>query len=295
MPQPGEPGYERIFAERFALQEMQTGALDQAIGEVIDHLKRIGAWESGTFVLTSDHGKTTWVPDRPGQTAQSGSGRELTDETQDDLLRIPLFIKGPGQTEGEVRDEPASTIDVLPSLVDLLDIEVDWTFDGHSLFDGSEPSVDRLLTSDLQDLFDHVAEEQEAFRTGEDWDDLAAIGVLGDLVGTSVPDYRVGGPSELSWSLDHREALDDASATDGRVPVLMTGTVDGTDGEPPDLVVAIDDHIAGTIGGYRPRDGEWGFSGILGPPGARGEGETVVAYEVERAADGIVLHPVDNG
>jgi hypothetical protein len=293
MPQPDEPGYERIFAERFALQAMQTGAVDQAIGEVVDHLKRVGSWDSGTFVLTSDHGKTTWVPDRPGQAAQAGSGRELTDETQDDLLRIPLFIKAPGQTEGEVRDEPASTIDVLPSLVDLLDVEVDWTFDGHSLFDGSEPSADRLLTSDLQDLYDHVADGQEAFRPGDGWGDLAAIGALGDLVGTTVPDHGVGRPSELSWSLDHREALDDASSTDGRVPVLMTGTVDAAGGEPPDLVVAIDDQIAGTIGGYRPQDGAWRFSGILGPPGARGEGEEVVAYEVERAVDGIVLHPLD--
>jgi Sulfatase len=290
MPQPGEPGYERIFAERYALQAMQIGVLDQAIGEVVDHLKRVGAWESGTVVLTSDHGMTTSAPDRPGQAARAGSGRELTDETQDDLLRIPLFIKAPGQTEGEVRDDPASTIDVLPSLVDLLDIEVDWTFDGHSLFDGSVPSVDRLLTSEIEDLYDHVARQQEAFPHGEDWIAMAAIGVHGDLVGTTVSDHSVGRSSELSWSLDHRDALDDPSSTNGNVPVLMTGTVTGANGEPPDLVVAIDDQIAGTIGGYRRHEGAWRFSGILGPPGARGEGEEVVAYEVDRAADGVVLH-----
>jgi Sulfatase len=295
MPQTGEPGYERIFAERYALQAMQTGAVDHAIGEVVDHLKRVGAWDPGTFVLTSDHGKTTWAPDRPGQVAQAGSGRELTDETQDDLLRIPLFVKAPGQTEGEVRDDPASTIDVLPSLVDLLDIEVDWTFDGHSLFDGSEPSVDRLLTSELEDLYNHLARQQEAFPHGEDWVAMAAIGVLGDLVGTGVSDHSVGRSSELSWSLDHRDALDDPSSTNGLVPVLMTGTVSGANGEPPDLVVAIDDQIAGTIGGYRRQDGAWRFSGILGPPGARGEGEEVVAYEVDRAAGEVVLHPLAIG
>ncbi|MGH9250086.1 MAG: sulfatase-like hydrolase/transferase, partial [Acidimicrobiales bacterium] len=291
MPQPGEPGYERIFAERYALQAMQIGVVDQAIGEVVDHLKRMGAWESGSFVLISDHGMTTSAPDQPGQAAQAGSGRELTDKTQDDLLRVPLFIKAPGQTEGQVRDDPASTIDVLPSLIDLLDIEADWTFDGHSLFDGSEPSVDRLLTSELDDFYDHVARQQQAFPYGEDWVAMAAIGALGDLVGTPVSDHSVKGSSELSWSLDRRAALDDPSSTNGKVPVLITGTVSGATGEPSDLVVAIDEQIAGTIGAYRQQGGAWRFSGILGPPGARGEGEQVVAYEVDRSGADVVLHP----
>jgi hypothetical protein len=108
-------------------------------------------------------------------------------------------------------------------------------------------------------------------------------------------DHSVGRSSELSWSLDHRDALDDPSSTNGLVPVLMTGTVSGANGEPPDLVVAIDDQIAGTIGGYRRQDGAWRFSGILGPPGARGEGEEVVAYEVDRAAGEVVLHPLAIG
>jgi hypothetical protein len=286
MPPAGTPGSERIFAERYTLQAMQVGALDQAIGEMVEHWKQTGAWETGTFVITSDHGTTTSMP---------GSGRTPTDETQDDVLRIPLFFKAPGQTVGEVRDDPASTIDVLPSIVDVLDIETNWAFDGHSLFDGSEPTADRWLTSELPDLYDHVARQQAAYPHGEDWAALAAIGEFGDLVGTSVSQHEIGAASQLTWSLDDRDALDDPSSTDGRVPVLVTGTLSGGDREPPELVVAIDGEIAGTIGvgEWRPEeDGERVFTGILGPPGARGEGEEVVAYEVERADEGIVLRPV---
>jgi hypothetical protein len=283
LPQPGAPGSERIFAERYALQAMQVGAVDHAIGEVIQHLKQVGAWESGTFVLLSDHGTTTLVP---------GNGRSYSEETKDELLRIPLFIKAPGQTQGETRDEPASTIDVLPSLIDLLGIETDWELDGHSLFDGSEPKVDRRLTSELDDLFTAAEHQQSYLPYGEDWVAMAAIGPYGGLVGTPVSGYEVGEPSAMSWSLDDRPSLDDPSLTGGAVPVLMTGTVHATTNEPPDLIVALDGTIAGTIGAQDRAGDGWAFSGILGPPGARGRGEQVVAYEVERVGGEVVLHPV---
>jgi hypothetical protein len=283
LPPPGEPGYERHVAENLALQAMQIGAVDQTIGEVISHLKAVGAWESGTFVLLSDHGRFSSVP---------GNGRDYSEEVQDELLRIPLFIKAPGQTSGEVRDDPASTLDVLPSLIDLLGIEAEWEFDGHSLFDGSDPTHDRRLTSDLDGLF-AVAEWQESLHPhGDDWGDLAAIGEHGDLVGTSVSDHEVGEPSDLSWSLDDRASLDDPSLTNGAVPVRLTGTITGADDEPNDLVVAIDGTIAGTIGARDGHGDTWDFTGILGPPGARGQGEQVTAYEVEVTGDRTVLHQV---
>jgi hypothetical protein len=281
--QPGQPGHERRVAELLALQAMQIGAVDQAIGEVIAHLKAVGAWESGTFVLLSDHGRFSSVP---------GNGRDYSEEVQDELLRIPLFIKAPGQTSGEVRDDPASTLDVLPSLIDLLGIETEWDFDGHSLFDGSDPTHDRRLTSDLDGLLAVATWQASLYPQGEDWGDLAAIGEHGDLVGTSVSDHEVGGASDLSWSLDDRASLDDPSLTNGAVPVRLTGTIQGAADEPDDLVVAIDGTIAGTIGARDGNGDRWGFSGILGPPGARGQGEKVTAYEVEVTGGRAVLHPV---
>lgn len=284
VPRPDEPHHERAFVELHALQAFQMGAVDVAIGELVDHLHRIGAWEDTTLVVTSDHGVEITPP---------GFSRQLTDETRDELLRIPLFIKAPGQTVGEVRDDPASTIDVLPSLIDLLHIETDWELEGHSLFDGSAPRVPRLLESDLADLWALVERKRALFPHGDGWHAFAAIGDNGDLVGTAVDDHRLGSRSRLTWTLDHhhREAEADESATEDAVPVLMTGVVRSAD-EPPELVVAIEGTIAGTTGGYRENHDGWQFSGILGPPGVRGQGEEIVAYEVERTPDGVVLHPV---
>jgi Sulfatase len=279
--EPGDPGFDFIFRELRALQAMQIGAIDQMIGQLTDHLKDTGAWEDTTLAILSDHGVDITPP---------GFNRIHTPENTDELFRIPLFIKAPGQTTGEVRDEPASTLDVLPSIVDLLGIEADWKFDGHSLFDRSEPKVERLVTSDVHAAFDFAARSAVQFPRGEDWDDLAAVGEGEDLVGRPVSEFSIGDPSAFRLSYDRRDLLDDLSLG-GRVPYLLKGTLRGSDSTPPELVVALNGTLAGTIGGYQPEGVDWLFSGVMANYFVDGPNE-VVAYQVERLGDKVILHPV---
>lgn len=284
MPPPDDPRHERAFAELYGMQAMQVAAIDQMVGEIVAHLKQTGAWDTGTFVLLSDHGIDITAPNFT---------RTVRDEdrNEDGILRIPLFIKAPGQTAGEVRDEPATTLDVLPSLIDILDIEAGWDMDGHSLFDGSEPGYDRVLSSDsFEDGLDYVARQQEHLPEGDSWASVLAIGEQGDLVGAQVADHDVGAPSDLAWNGDVvAEALADPAAAGGVAPVQVRGHVSGTDDEPPDLVVALDGTISATIGGYTRIDEGWGFTGVLGPE-VEGGADEVVAYEVERTGDRVTLH-----
>lgn len=279
LPRPGEPNYERARAEVYGLQAMQVGAVDRMLGDIVTHLKSIGAWDTGTFVLTSDHGIDITPPNFSRRTDDEGG------------LRIPLFIRSPGQSAGEVSDAPATTLDVLPSLMDLLDIETNWRMDGHSLFDGSEPGYDRALTSELDDLLDYVATQQAPLSPGDGWESIVGIGEQGDLVGSEIADHEVGDPSALSWTYADADALADPGAAGDRAPVLMTGEVTGSDQTPPDLVVALDGVISGTIGGYVESGGSWSFTGLLGPE-VEGGADEVVAYEVERRGGIITLHRV---
>jgi hypothetical protein len=276
-----DPGYEFIFRELRGLQAMQVGAVDGMIGHLIAHLKEAGAWDDATVVVTSDHGVDITPP---------GFTRKPSADNIDELFRIPLFIKAPGQTTGEVRDDPASTVDVLPSLVDLLGIEADWKFEGHSLFDGSEQKIDRLVTSDVQAAFEAAGRQAAQFPRGDGWDDLAAVGEGEDLVGRAVADYEVGAPSALSLSFDHRDLLVNLSLS-GEVPYSLRGSLIGGDGPPPELVVALNGTFAGTIGGYRPDGDAWKFSGLMANYFVDGPNH-VVAYRVERAGGRVILHEV---
>ena len=144
----------------------------------------------------------------------------------DELFRVPLFVKAPGQTEGAVRDDPASTVDVLPSLVDLLDIDTDWHFEGHSLFDGSEPKIDRRVTA-VEAAFEVAGRQAAMFPRGDGWNDLAAVGVAADLVGRPDTEFEIGAPSDLSVSYDRQDMLANLDVTSGLVPYSLRGVLRG--------------------------------------------------------------------
>ncbi|HEX6423495.1 MAG TPA: sulfatase-like hydrolase/transferase [Acidimicrobiales bacterium] len=278
---PSDPGYDFMYRELTALQALQTGAVDQMIGHLVDRLESTGAWDDATLVLTSDHGVDISPP---------GFSRQVTPDNVDEIFRVPLFIKAPGQTEGEVRDDPASTIDILPSLVDILDIDADWTFDGHSLFDGSEPEHDRVLTTDLESAFEVAARHNAQFPRGDGWDDLAAVGEARDLVGRPLAELELGEPVDLAVTFDRQNLLDDLAVTSGMVPYSLHGTVRGSEATPPELVVALNGTVAGTIGGYRPDGDSWRFTGLMANYFVDGPNE-VTAYEVERVDGRAILHP----
>ena len=55
------------------------------------------------------------------------------------VLWVPLLVKAPGQTAGQIDDRPARTIDVLPTMADVLDVDMPDDVDGVSLLE-SEPA-----------------------------------------------------------------------------------------------------------------------------------------------------------
>jgi Sulfatase len=282
LPAPDDPAYDFMFREVYPLQAMQIGAVDKLLGEMIDHLEAVGAWDESLVVVMSDHGIDMTAP---------GFTRRVDDTNAEEIFRFPLFIKAPGQTEGRIDDAPASTVDVLPSIIDLLGIDTDWELEGHSLFDGSERVIDRKVASDIEPALRLAAAHQAQFPRGEDWMALAAVGEGEDLVGNPVGDYRVAAPSPLHWQLDASEVLQDLSLAEDPVPYILEGEVTGADSRPPELVVAVNGTLAGTLGGYLADGDAWRFTGYVGPLFRDGRNE-VVAYEVERAGGAVTLHPL---
>jgi arylsulfatase A-like enzyme len=216
---------------------------------------------------------------------------KVTDANREEVYRMPLFIKAPGQTDGEVRDDSVQTIDVLPSIVDLLGADVDWEFDGHSLYDGSTAHTAPLVSPDVSAVFEIAARRAEDFPHGDDWTALAAVGENGDLVGRDVGEFTIGDPSEYTATLAQEDLLDDLPTADGTEPFVLAGTVRGASTEPPDLLAAINGRLAGVVGGYRPEGDEWAFTGYVADFYREGANE-VTLYEVSRDGSAVTLHPV---
>jgi hypothetical protein len=280
---PSAPGY--AFGARLdaQLHAMQVGAVDRMVGELIDHLRSLPTWDQTLLVVTSDHGTNLTPPD---------IGRmKVTDANREEVYRVPLFIKAPGQTEGEIRDDSAQTIDLLPSIVDLLGADVDWEFDGHSLYDGSTAHTAPLVSTDVSAVFDIAERRAEEFPHGDDWTALAAVGENGDLVGRDVAELTVGEPSAYSATLTQQALFGDLPTADGTEPFVLAGTVRGGSNEPPELLAAINGRIAGVVGGYRPEGSGWAFTGYVADFYREGANE-VTLYEVSRDGSSVTLHPV---
>jgi Sulfatase len=282
---PDDPRYPFESRMEFQLHSMQVGAVDTMITELLDHLGRQPTWDQTLLVVTSDHGTNLTAPD---------IGRmRVTAENEEEVFRVPLFIKAPGQTQGEVRDDSAEGIDVLPSIVDLLDADVDWNFDGHSLYDGSAATTEPRVSTDVSAVLDIARRRGETFPHGDDWIALAAVGDNGDLVGRDVDEFEVGADSAFTATIDQRAEFADLPTEDGEMPFAISGTAGGPD-EPPELLVAVNGELAGVVGGYLPDGSRWTFIGYLADLYRDGSNDVAI-YEATRDGDEVTLHPVAGG
>ena len=201
----------------YQLHSMQVGAADTLVGELVDHLRSLPHWEDTTLVVTSDHGTNLTAPN---------IGRmKVTDANREEVYRIPLFVKAPGQVDGAIDDDSAQSIDVLPSLIDLLGADVDWEMDGHSLYDGSGATVEPKVDAGVDAALDIAAGRAEEFRYGDDWTALAAIGTNGDLVGAPVADLDIGAASTWQGRFDQEELFADLPTDDGELPLVLAGSM----------------------------------------------------------------------
>ena len=104
---------------------LQVQFVDKLLGELLDQLQQQAMLEESMVVVVADHGVNFALND---------IRRALSATNEAAMLRVPLFIKYPGQTTGKRAELPASTVDVLPTLLATLGISADsFTFDGIDL------------------------------------------------------------------------------------------------------------------------------------------------------------------
>ncbi len=113
--------------QRYLLQIMY---LDQLLGKFIARLKETGLYDRCLLVVTADHGISFRVN-------QSRRGVDL--ENVDEILSIPLFVKRPGQRTGGIDERNVESVDILPTIADVVGLKLGRQTDGWSVFDQTHP------------------------------------------------------------------------------------------------------------------------------------------------------------
>jgi arylsulfatase A-like enzyme len=103
------------------------------LGALFKHLEKHGLYDDALIVVTSDHGEELF--DHGG----FSHGHTLFEE----VVRIPLYVKLPGQRKARVVDDWVALQDVYPTILDVLGIEPPAGLDGRSFLDRMRGEGDR--------------------------------------------------------------------------------------------------------------------------------------------------------
>jgi hypothetical protein len=243
---------------------LQVGYVDALLGEVVDTLRKRGVYDDALIVVTSDHG----ISFRPGQPIRGLEGQPLADDVLAELAWVPLIVKRPGISTGTVDDGNVLSIDLLPTIADVLDVGIPWGVDGQSALsdprtDGHKPFLpsdvndygvaigDELAVEDRAELSDVLANGVDRFlRAAGDPLRWFRTGPRPDLVGT-----EVDAASAVEAALVDVDPVVDRGT--GTVPALLRATVAaGEELEPGDvLAVAVNGVIGGTSPAMATGDG----------------------------------------
>jgi hypothetical protein len=304
----GPPSYDNPFLTDQAFQRhlLQVGFVDRMLGELIERLRRTGLWDRALVVLTADHGVSFRVkptPAPPFALGKLGYRRELTPENAQDIVTIPLFVKYPDQKRGAIDPKWGRTIDVLPTIADVLGIRLPFRVDGSSLrgsrpvpaelqyrrTDGSRVTIDRAtLERGKQESLAH-----QLALLGTTWDSAYRIGPDPELIGRSVSSLPTLPRGPLSAAVEDAAKLARVDPESSESPSFVAGRLSGADPADRDLAFAVGGRIVSTgrsfanLGPHR-----LNFSSML-PPGALRQGANRLdVYELERSDGTLALVPL---
>lgn len=232
-----------LVAQGWQRHLLQAAYADHFVGDVIDRLQADGLYDDALVMVLADHGITI----RPETEHQ----RVVTPETYGSVAAIPLFVKYPdglaaAPQPGTIDDVRAETIDLVPTVAEVVEVTVPWAVDGLSLLDqegrrgrtesvmlGSRGAVS-IPAEDNGAVA--VAAEKEAWFPGSDPFLLAPPGWEGLLGATGV----TGADSaDVSIVVDQAGELAAFVAGSDPVPSYLSGTVQVAGVEGSDVIVAV--------------------------------------------------------
>jgi len=283
-------GDDTLVVQGYQRHLLQVGFVDRLLGDLLDHLKAIDMYDRSLVAITADHGVSFW-PNKRRRNVKNGRPA--------DILLAPLFIKVPYQKEGFISDRNVQSIDVLPTMADILDIELPWKIDGHSALDLSFPErTEKVIYNpgykkfvfdpQLKDSLFSLQRKLDLFGTGSTRPEgIYKLREHSDLLDRKVSDFGEIGRAALKIELDNAYLFANVDPDSRFVPTHITGKVLSNSKiiEPIKLAVAVNDRIAAVSRTYRHKEKITMFSFIIPESGFHEGRNNVDVYVVEKTPD----------
>lgn len=257
---------------------LQVGFTDRLLGQLTAKLKAEGIWDRALVIVTADHGLSF----RPG-----GHRRTVTSSNLSDIASVPLFVKLPHQRRGRIDDGDVQTVDVVPTIAQVLGIKLPYHVDGRSLLGphGRREVVVRgaaggnVAASPARTVAGKYAtldRQLRLFGSGS-WAPVYAIGPHRALLGRTPASVGVTAGAG-SVSIDGASLFAHVDPASLLSPSHVTGSVSGLAGN-ADLAIAVDGRVAAVTQAFRV-DGSSHFAAFVPPTAFRAGANTVDVYAV---------------
>jgi hypothetical protein len=227
---------------------LQLGFVDRLLGRLVARLKGQGMYDDTLLVVTADHG-FAWQVGVPTR-------RSVTRSNVNELGPVPLFVKAPSQTRGRVNDALAQTLDVTPTIADVLNVPLGYRANGRSAFSRAvrarrEVSLTKRDFSSIVRMSAlhwkaqrHAVVRRRLGHLGSgDWASLySRLGPHRELIGREVAGARISGGTRATISLSHSFAR--VRRSSGVVPCQIAGRIrDPGAPRERDLAIAVNGRI----------------------------------------------------
>ena len=278
-----------LVAQGLQRHLLELQVLDRFVADLLARLDETGLYDRALIVVTADHG----VSFRAGGWKRHGTAENLAD-----IASVPLFVKYPGQTRGREDRRAALTIDILPTVADVLGIRLPWSVDGRSLRGQPLRRSVRLgtqVTTDVVGKTEEVAAEvlrvarRNASRFGEGTDSLYRLGPRPELIGRAVDALPRAVADDAELVLPDKDELADVRKSSGFVPAHIVGRLDWSGMRPrEELAISVNGRIAAVTTPFHSR-GRTLFSALVDELVLRDGVNTVEVYAVRGSGAGTRL------
>ncbi len=291
---PGWGSDEWLVDQGYQRHLLQVGYADKIVGELIERLESQGIYDDALVVIMADHG----VAVRPDIYHR----RWATEDTIGDIAAIPLFIKRPHQDDGGADHYRAETVDVLPTIADVLGVEVPWAMDGSSLFSDDRPERLESQIEGAEGVIVFGVDGSEALaiaaRKIEHFGSDGPFGLAppghADLLGVSVDSISLESSSPYQGRLLNSNEYRDVDLSAPALPTWVRGIVTmPEEGYSHQIVaVAVNGEIAAITRTFETDKGETAFGMMIPPDSLVSGANNITLLLIETTNQTRTFHPL---
>lgn len=154
--QPGRVNDMSDMRKLFDGYDLGIRYMDDKIGEIVERLKALGIYDDTAIIITSDHGENMG---ELGIYAEHATADHIT-------CRLPMIIKHPEITKNSVLERLYYNIDLVPTLAELLEYDVQGDWDGKSFAGALRCGIDEGHDALILSQMSHTCQRSVRF---EDW------------------------------------------------------------------------------------------------------------------------------